>query len=37
MIYNFLNMQKDLGDFGIDFSDFEILLLEFVYRLLIDF
>ena len=32
MIYNLLEMNKNLADLGINFSDFEIFLIEIVYK-----
>tara|TARA_X000000950_G_scaffold116412_1_gene146135 strand:- start:2052 stop:2165 length:114 start_codon:yes stop_codon:yes gene_type:complete len=37
MAYNLLEMNKNLSDLGINFSDLEIFLVEIVYRLFFDF
>ena len=33
MSYTLLEMNKNLSDFGLNFSDLEIFLVEIVYRL----
>ena len=37
MAYTLLEMNKNFADLGINFSDLEIFLVEFFYRLLLDF
>ncbi len=33
MAYTLLEMNKNLSDFGINFSDLEIFLIEIIYRI----
>ena len=37
MVYNLLEMNKNISELGISFSDLEIFLVEIVYRLFFDF
>ena len=37
MTYSLLEMNKNLSDFGINFSDFQIFVIEVVFRLFFDY